>query len=334
MTRDLCRTGNHADREPWDQQVEEIDATMSQKPSLIIIAGPTCVGKTEVAIALAEPLGAEIISADAMQVFRYMDIGTAKPTAQQRALVRHHLIDVVDPDEPFSAARFKNMAGAVIGDLHKEGRPVFVVGGTGLYIKALTMGLFRVHEDDGAIRERLKAEDLGPGGLYQRLQKVNAATAARIHPNDTYRIIRALEIFELTGKPLSEHQRAHGFSDSPYRVLKIGLFLDRKILYNRIDERVELMLASGLLEEAKGLLAQGYSANLKSMRSIGYRHMTDYLQGHRRWDETAGLFKRDTRRYAKRQLTWFRADPEVQWVQPQQIDDMRRKIDSFLTEGV
>jgi tRNA dimethylallyltransferase len=306
---------------------------MPPKQSLVIISGPTCVGKTDVAISLAEPLRAEIISADAMQVYRYMDIGTAKPTEQQRVRVRHHLIDVVEPDEPFSAALFKTMAQAVIGDLHQKGRPVFVVGGTGLYIKALTRGLFASQKQDGFIREQLEkeAETLGLGRLYRRLLKVDPAAAARIHPNDTYRIVRALEVHQVTGKPISDHQMLHGFRDFRYRTLNIGLIPERNILYDRIDTRVDLMLTYGLLEEVKWLLDQGYPSTLKSMRSIGYRHMADYLLGRMPWDETVRIFKRDTRRYAKRQLTWFRADPEILWVQPGEIDVMRRKIDSFLT---
>ena len=309
-----------------------IESPLSPKPSLVIISGPTCVGKTDVAIALAEPLGGEIISADAMQVYRYMDIGTAKPTDQQRARVRHHLIDVVNPDEPFSAALFRRVAGAIIDDLDQKGRPVFVVGGTGLYIKALTRGLFEGQEQDRGVRKRLKeeAEILGLQGMYRRLQEVDPASAARIHPNDTYRIMRALEVYQVTGQPISCHQMAHGFRDIPYKTLKIGLTLDRKILYDRINRRVDLMLSSGLLEEVKWLLDHGYPSTLKSMQSIGYRHMADYLRQRITWDETVRLFKRDTRRYAKRQLTWFRADPEILWAEPGQAGHMRRKIDSFL----
>lgn len=306
---------------------------MLQKPSVIVISGPTCVGKTKVATTLAAPLGGEIISADAMQVYRYMDIGTAKPTQQEQTRVRHHLIDVVDPDEPFSAARFKTAAEAVIGNLHEKGRPVFVVGGTGLYIKALTRGLFRILEENRGLRARLKAEarHVGSSALHQRLQAVDPVAAERIHPNDAYRIIRALEILALTGRPISEHHSAHGFADDPYQVLKIGVFLDRKILYRRIDDRVDRMLEVGFLKEVKGLLDRGYSADLKSMGSIGYRHMTEYLEGNVAWDETVRLFKRDTRRYAKRQLAWFRGDSEIHWLKPSETDMMSRKIDSFLT---
>ncbi len=306
---------------------------MSEAPPLIIISGPTGVGKTDVAVALAEPLGAEIISADAVQVYRHMDIGTAKPSQEQQARVRHHLIDVVDPDEPFSAARYKTMADAVIKDFHEKGRPIFVVGGTGLYIKALTRGLFPSEERDSDLRKGLRkeAETLGLERLYERLQQVDPVAAERIHPNDTYRIIRALEVYQVTGQPISQHQRAHGFRGPRYRMFPIGLTLDRNILYDRINRRVDRMLAAGLLEEVRWLLGEGYPLTLKPMRSIGYRHMGEYLEGRVGWDETVRLFKRDTRRYAKRQYTWFKADPDIRWFEPGQIEDMRKGIDSFLT---
>ena len=284
-------------------------------------------------MALAEPLGAEIISADAMQVYRHMDIGTAKASPEQRARVRHHLIDVVDPDEPFSAAHFEAMAGARVRDLYQKGLPIFVVGGTGLYIKALTRGLFPSKGQDGDVRKGLRkeAETLGLEALYRRLQQVDPTAAEGIHPNDTYRIMRALEGHQITGQPISRHHGDHGFRDVRYRILAIGLTLDRNILYDRINKRVDLMLGSGLLEEVRWLLDHGYPSTLKPMRSIGYRHVGDYLEGRVTWDETLRLLKRDTRRYAKRQLTWFKADPDIHWLEPGQVDDMRRKIDSFLT---
>ncbi|UCD87325.1 MAG: tRNA (adenosine(37)-N6)-dimethylallyltransferase MiaA [Desulfobacterales bacterium] len=308
---------------------------MSEAPPLIIISGPTGVGKTDVAVALAEPLGAEIISADAVQVYRHMDIGTAKPSQEQQARVRHHLIDVVDPDEPFNAALYKTMADAVIKNLYQKGRPIFVAGGTGLYIKALTRGLFPSEEQDSDVRKGLRqeAETLGLERLYERLQQVDPVAAGRIHPNDTYRIIRAIEVYKVTGQPISQHQRVHGFGDVRYRMLRIGLTLDRNILYDYINRRVDHMLASGLLEEVRWLLGQGYPSTLKPMRSIGYRHMGDYLEGRVTWDETVRLFKRDTRRYAKRQYTWFKADPEIHWFEPGRIEDMRKRIDLFLTRS-
>ncbi|MBW1819832.1 MAG: tRNA (adenosine(37)-N6)-dimethylallyltransferase MiaA [Deltaproteobacteria bacterium] len=307
----------------------------STKPKLIIISGPTAAGKTDVALELAEPLGGEIISADAMQVYKHMDIGTAKPAPEQLARVPHHLIDVVAPDEPFSAAIFRTMADAVIQGLHEKGRLSFVVGGTGLYIKALIRGLFPAPEQDETIRKRLRdeAKTSGSDVLYARLQQVDPAAAGKLHPNDTYRIIRALEVHELTAQPISQLQASHGFQDRRYRILWIGLTLDRDILYDRIDQRVDLMLASGLLEEVKQLLDQGYSSNLKSMRSIGYRHMADHLEQGVAWDETVRLLKRDTRRFAKRQLTWLRAYPEIQWMEPGDREGMAKQIDLFLTQG-
>jgi tRNA dimethylallyltransferase len=311
----------------------DLPITTPDKPSLIVIAGPTCVGKTSTAIALAKSMGAQIVSADAMQVYRHMNIGTAKPTQEELAEVTHHLIDVVEPDEPFTAARFRTMAAAVIKRLHRERIPVFVVGGTGLYIRALTKGLFRAGENTEAARTRLRQEvqTLGTTTLYERLSAVDPAAAAKIHPNDTYRITRALEVFEATGRPISQHHRAHGFSDAPYRVIKIGLFLDREVLYDQINSRVDRMLASGFLDEVKGLLARGYGPGLKAMQSIGYRHAIAYLEGTTSWEEMIELFKRDTRRYAKRQLTWFRSDDEIIWYEPGHTNLMKAKIDAFLT---
>jgi tRNA dimethylallyltransferase len=305
---------------------------MSQKPSIIVIEGPTGVGKTSTAIALAGALDGQIIGADAMQVYRHMDIGTAKPTNAECAQVKHHLIDVVDPDEPFSAAKYKNLADSVIEDLHKRGILPFVVGGTGLYIKALTMGLFEAEEVDATIRNTLRneADSAGLAALYDRLKGVDPSAAASIHPNDSCRIIRALEVFQSTGKPISAHRQAHGFMDTPYRTLKIGISMDRKILYDRIDRRVDMMLAAGFVQEVKGLLDQGFDPELKSMQSIGYRHVARYLLGELPWDETVETFKRDTRRYAKRQFTWFRADPEIAWFEPKDIDAMRKRIEVFL----
>jgi tRNA dimethylallyltransferase len=309
---------------------------MDQRPSIVIIAGPTGVGKTSTAIALAEPLGGEIIGADAMQVYRHMDIGTAKPTAEECARVQHHLVDVIDPHESFSAAQYKKLADLAIQDLHKRHVRGFVVGGTGLYIKALTGGLFEEKEVDESIRKRLRteAETAGLDALYDRLQRVDAAAAVKIHPNDNYRIIRALEVFESTGRPISEHHQAHGFLDTPYRALKIGLSMDRKILYDRIDRRVEGMLASGLVEEVRGLLARGLNPELKSMQSIGYRHVTAFLLGKMPWDAMIDMFKRDTRRYAKRQLTWFRSDTEIEWFEPSDRKAMRKKVEDFFDRQV
>ena len=306
----------------------------SKKPKVIIIGGPTGIGKTAVAIRIAQRFGGEIVNADSMQIYRKMDIGTAKPTPKEQALVKHHLIDIINPDQPFDAVRFADMAGKIIIQLVEKQMLPLVVGGTGLYIKALTHGLFRENSSDPEIRKELKqdAKTHGSEYLYQKLQQIDPTTADRLHPNDTFRIIRALEVYRVTGIPISDFQDAHGFTGQSYRTLKIGLDMDRKILYDRINRRVEAMMGEGLVDEVKQLLAMGYSADLKSMQSIGYRHMADFIEGRLEWDEALDTMKRDTRRYAKRQLTWFRKDPEMIWFHPEQVDDMAEGIDDFLSE--
>lgn len=297
-----------------------------------MVCGPTGIGKTSTGIEIAGVFNGEIISADSMQVYRYMNIGTAKPTTDERARVRHHLIDIIDPVESFDAAQFVKSAHKVIIELHGRGITPFVVGGTGLYIKALVHGLFRAKPADKNIRMRLKKEAVvhGTDFIYKRLSECDPDSAERIHPNDTYRIIRALEIYETTEKAISKYHREHKFADSPFKVLKIGLQINREALYDRINRRVDAMVDAEFVDEVKGLLEKGYSADLKSMQAIGYRHMIDFIEGRISWDEALRTLKRDTRRYAKRQLTWFRADPEIVWVEPEQVKDIHGLIKSFL----
>ncbi len=303
-----------------------------QKPPLIVICGATGIGKTSVAVELARAFGGEIVGADSMQIYRYMDIGTAKPTPAERRAVPHHLVDIIEPDEPFDAARYAEAARNVVGNLHKTGILPFVAGGAGLYIKALTQGIFQARPVATGVRDRLRAEceALGAPALHERLRRVDPAAAERLHPNDAYRILRALEICETTGKPMSAHQDEHRFGESSYSVLKIGLEMDRAALYDRIDRRVEMMLEAGLLKEVQRLLVMGYDPELKAMQSIGYRHMVDYLQGRLSWKEAVRTLKRDTRRYAKRQFTWFRKDTAVNWFSPDAVDAIRLKIKIFL----
>ena len=301
-------------------------------PKVIVICGPTALGKTSAAIHLAKHFGGEIIGADSMQVYRYMDIGTAKPTMDEQARVKHHLIDVIDPDEHFDARKYAALSREKVMDLHGQKIIPFVVGGTGLYIKALFHGLFKTEALDSDVRSCLKSEvqTHGSAYLYKRLCRQDPDTAKKIHPNDTYRIMRALEVYALTGKTLAELHHAHDFKDSPFVVLKIGLHIQRELLYDRINKRVEMMINSGFVNEVKQLLTMGYSPKLKSMQSIGYRHMVNFIEGYCTWDETIRTLKRDTRRYAKRQLTWFNADPEVIWKEPESIEDIKGLIKKFL----
>lgn len=302
------------------------------KPKIIIICGPTALGKTSTAINLSRTFNGEIVGADSMQIYKYMDIGTAKPTTDEQSRVAHHMIDLIDPDEHFDARQFAEMAGEKIMKLYARNVTPFVVGGTGLYIKALVNGLFTAGRTDIRVRERLQeqARIYGSDFLHQRLSRHDPNTAARIHPNDSYRIVRALEVYALTGTTITEFQREHGFEDNRFRALKIGLNINREVLYERINHRVDEMIESGFLNEVKGLLDMGYSDDLKSMQSIGYRHLVDFIKGRCSWDEAMRTLKRDTRRYAKRQLTWFKADPEIIWKEPGQIKEIQRLIKKFL----
>jgi tRNA dimethylallyltransferase len=304
----------------------------SYKPKIIVLCGPTGIGKTAVGINLAEKFGGEIVSADSMQIYRHMDIGTAKPTSEECRRVPHHMIDIVDPDEDFDAVQYSELARRTIAALNTQERLSFVVGGTGLYIKALLHGLFQSEPVDSKIRNRLKLEleREGSRALHRRLEKTDPDAAARLHPNDSYRIIRALETIESSGKSISNHHREHGFQDASYHALKIGLRIDRTKLYARIDRRVDAMIQAGLMKEVKNLLAMGYAPELKSMQSIGYRHTAEFLAGRMPWEECIRTFKRDTRRFAKRQFTWFGADPQIKWYEPDQQDEIIKLVDGFL----
>ena len=302
------------------------------KPRLICILGPTGVGKTAMALELADRWGGEIVSADSMQVYRQMDIGTAKPTPEERRRIPHHLIDVVDPDEPFDVSRYIEIANGVIARLQREKKTIFVVGGTGLYIRALLGGLIDGPGADEVLRRQLKEEmkKFGKEYLYERLRARDGRAAAQIHPNDGVRIIRALEVLELTGRSIVEHQHEHGFQESAYEALRIGLKLDRERLNDRIDRRTDKMIAEGFVEEVRRLLDRGYGASLKTMQSFGYRHLVPFLAGRRSLEEAVRLIKRDTRLYAKRQMTWFAADREVGWLDPGDVDAASKRIGLFL----
>ena len=305
------------------------------KPRLIAILGPTGVGKTEAAIRLASEWGGEIISADSMQVYRMMDIGTAKPSVEERTRVRHHLINVVDPDESFNAAMFNRIAGEIIETLHSEKKPIFVAGGTGLYVKTLLGGLFCGPGADESLRDfyRQELECHGKAYLYGKLKEKDEEAAARIDANDTVRVIRALEVLELSGESIATKQKKHGFGDISYECLKIGLLTDRDHLYDRIDQRTDKMIREGLIEEVEKLLESGYHENLKPMRSLGYKHMVSFIKGTHRLEEAIGMMKRDTKHYAKRQMTWFGSDREIEWISPYDAGVAMQRIKSFLSRS-
>ncbi len=289
------------------------------KPKLVIVLGPTAVGKSDTVLDLALQFGGEIISADSQQVYRHMDIGTAKPSREQREKIPHHLIDIVDPDEQFNAAMFRNLAIEIACKLAERDKRIIVGGGTGLYIKALTKGLFAGPGRDPQIREALEweIEEHGIASLYHRLEQIDPESAAWINPHDRQRITRALEVYHATGRKISEWQTEHAFNDLLFDVLKIGLDRPRSELYDRIDRRCEFMIAGGLLDEVKKLVEMGYGFDLKPMQSVGYRHLGLFLRGRMSLDNAVHLMKRDTRRFAKRQLTWFHSDREIRWFDPE-----------------
>ena len=305
------------------------------KPRLICIVGPTGVGKTAMALELADRWGGEIVSADSMQVYRHMDIGTAKPTPEERSRISHHLLDVVNPDEPFDASLYIRLANGIIADLQREERPIFVVGGTGLYIRALFGGLIAGPGADETLRQTLRQEmnRLGKSHLYEKLRARDEKAAARIDPHDGVRIIRALEVLKLTGRSIVDHQQEHRFREAPYEILRIGLYLDRERLNDRIERRTDRMIADGFAEEVRHLLDMGYTESLKSMQSLGYRTMVSFLAGRQSLEEAVRLIKRDSCRYAKRQMTWFAADREVGWLDPGDVDAASRQIGLFQNSG-
>ncbi len=290
--------------------------SLPSPPPVAVLTGPTGVGKTALALRLARELGAQIVNADSLQVYRELDIGTAKPSWQERAQIPHHLLDVVFPDQDFDAADYYRQGRQVLAALHQQGLPPLVVGGTGLYIRVLLHGICDDGVRDEAVRRQLREElaDQGLPALYERLRRLDPAAAARLHPHDTARILRALEVAQ-TGGSLVASQQRHGFADSPYRTLIIALHRPREELYARINARVEAMLAQGLVAEVQDLRRR-YPPSLKPLQSLGYRHVSAFFDGRLTWAEMVARLQQDTRRYAKRQLTWFRADAAVRWLHP------------------
>lgn len=289
---------------------------MNGRPLLVVITGPTAVGKTGVGIEVALALNGEVVSADSMMVYRGMDIGTAKPTFSEMRGVPHHLIDIVNPDEEFNVVRYQELATAAIENIQSRRRVPLLVGGTGLYLRAIIDHYRFPVRCDPRLRQRLQQEAQlhGSGQLHERLAAVDPVTAARLHPNDQRRIIRALEVYHQTGKPFSQFQPPAGRRESKYRLAMFGLSMDRARLYQRIEERVDELIQAGLVEEVRGLLDRGHGPELVAMKGLGYKEVVAYLRGETTREEMVNILKRNTRRFAKRQLTWFRRDDRIRWL--------------------
>ncbi len=307
-------------------------AITTNEPSspLLVLTGPTAVGKTDLSLYLAESLGADILSADSRQIYRPLTIGTAKPSADELDRVRHHFINELDLDEPFSAGRFEVNALDRIAQLQAEGRSALIVGGSTLYLHALIHGLADIPPVDSTLRPRLmqRLADEGAEVLYAELQSVDPTFAATLDPSKTQRLVRGLEVYHGTGQPLSSFQPPSQAHKPPFKV--VVLTRDRTHLYRRIGARVDQMLEAGLLDEVRGVLAAGFASSLNPLRTIGYQEPIAYLQGKIDYDEMVRLLKRNTRRYAKRQLTWFRRYPTYHWVDLDErgsIEDVLDRID-------
>ena len=288
------------------------------QPKLVVITGPTASGKTALGVALAQRLGGEVVSADSMQIYRGMDIGTAKPTPEEMQGVPHHMIDIADPAENYSVSRYAAQAAACVDDILARGKLPIVVGGTGLYIDSLIAGrTFADGTADTALRQELseRYDEIGGEGLLGELRKVDPERAARLHPADKKRIVRAMEVYILTGKTITQHDAETRAVPPRYDAAKIALdFADRQDLYDRIDRRVELMVRQGLFDEVRALLAAGVPADCTAMQAIGYKEFVDALDGRCTIEEAADLVRQSSRRYAKRQLTWFRRNKAIHWL--------------------
>ena len=299
---------------------------------IVVILGPTASGKSALAVEVARAVGGEIVNADSQQIYRGMDIGTSKPAAAEREAVPHHLYSIVDPADDFDAAAYARRADGVIDGIIARGRVPIVCGGTGLYLRVLTRGLAEIPGIPAPVREAVQAEidRRGSAQAHARLAAVDPAAAARITPGDRQRIARALEVFDATGAPISSFQETHRFAEPRYEALKLGGKVPRAELHRRIDERARAMFGAGLVDEVRGLLAGGCTPGLRSFKAIGYRQAAEVVCGTLTPAEAAELTARDTRRYARRQETWFNADPEVRWVRFDDRDAALGLVRSFL----
>lgn len=303
---------------------------------LIIITGPTAAGKTDLSVRLARTIGGEIISADSMQVYRHMDIGSAKITQEEKKGVPHYLIDVLNPDEEFNVAVFQKMAKDAVNTIYSHGNIPIVTGGTGFYIQALLYDIdFTETGEDSSIREELELLRREKGGeyLHEILCGIDPVSAREIHPNNQKRVIRAIEYFRQTGEMISEHNRREREKSSPYDFLYYTINMDRSVLYQRIDQRVDLMMEQGLVHEVKRLKEMGCTRNMVSMQGLGYKEILDYLQGDCTLEEAVYILKRDTRHFAKRQITWFKREREVRDLYLPDFDyDLDRVLDKIVQD--
>ena len=304
-----------------------------EKKPIIILTGPTAVGKTALSIALAKAIDGEIISADSMQVYKQMDIGSAKITKDEMEGVPHHLVDVLDPQEGFDVCRFQSMAKEALAGIYERGRVPIVVGGTGFYIQALLYDIdFTETKEDTAYRRELSeiARTEGNHALHEMLKQVDPESAEAIHENNVKRVIRALEFYQETGEKISAHNEQQRLHESPYQFCYFVLTDDRKTLYDRIDERVDLMLEQGLVAEVQALKEQGCRADMVSMKGLGYKEILAYLDGQISLEEAVYIIKRDTRHFAKRQLTWCRRERDVIWLDRQAYQDEASILEAML----
>ena len=309
----------------------------TEKKPLIILTGPTAVGKTKASIGLANAIGGEIISADSMQVYRHMDIGSAKITKEEMADVPHYLIDVLEPEEEFHVVRFQQMAKAAMADIYSRGKIPIIVGGTGFYIQALLYDIdFTENEGDSVYREKLEAlaKEKGAAYLHGQLAMVDPKSAEEIHANNIKRVIRALEFYHQTGQKISEHNERERQKESPYQFCYFVLNDRRECLYERIDQRVDQMIRNGLVQEVQTLKERGCTKQMVSMQGLGYKEIFSYLEGDCSLEEAVYIIKRDTRHFAKRQLTWFKRERDVIWVQKDELNYDDKKLLQSLLESI
>lgn len=311
---------------------EKINEKQEKKP-MVVLTGPTAVGKTKLSLSLADAIGGEIISADSMQVYRHMDIGSAKIRPSEMQGIPHHMIDILEPWEPFNVVIFQERCRECLEGIYERGHIPIVTGGTGFYIQALLKEIdFTENEENTAYRKELEqlAEEKGAEYLHEMLQQVDAEAAEKIHANNIKRTIRALEFFELTGKKISEHNREEEEKKSAYQSCYFVLNDDREKLYARIEQRIDEMLAEGLVEEVRALQKMGCTRNLVSMQGLGYKEILAYLDGETDLETAVEVLKRDTRHFAKRQLTWFRREKDVYWVEKEKFDYDEEKMLSYM----